>query len=436
MATETDDYAAAARFLRERVQAEQGADTSAAALPTLLAGEPGPGCRVFTSGWNELAGVMILAPETHYDAALRVSLAATHERALRDLLLALPPGQPLLVLAVGAWTQPALAEILEGQAVPLPEAAAAGVQAYLGIKRGSGRLAAVDPEAFRHGRRGPAARPSGLPAEETVAAGKKDPVLVEFRDLGSLKGRLGQSRFVAEGPLLVDRAVRDGLPVLQILFTPGFAARPEGADLLRRALGAGIPCCRVSEGLMGSVTTTRPVPVVAAAIFTAIRDAAQLHLTERSALLIVDGVGNPNNLGMVLRTADAAGVEAVVLIGEGASPFHKECVRASRGAVGRLPLFGSADAEAFLRGLAARGFHILGATARAAHDLYAATIERPAAFVIGNETEGIREEILALCTDRVRIPMAPGQSSLNVGVAAGILLYELVRRQRERNGSA
>jgi TrmH family RNA methyltransferase len=75
--------------------------------------------------------------------------------------------------------------------------------------------------------------------------------------------------------------------------------------------------------------------------------------------------------------------------------------------------------------LIAAGFEILGATARANKNLYDFELAAPLALVVGNENEGIREEILELCTNLVKIPMAPGQSSLNVAVATGIILYEL-----------
>jgi TrmH family RNA methyltransferase len=132
---------------------------------------------------------------------------------------------------------------------------------------------------------------------------------------------------------------------------------------------------------------------------------------------------------MVLRTADAAGVDSVVVAGAQADPLHKNCVRAARGAVGRIPIFGCSDLPAWLVDLCPAGIRVVGTTAHAPRSLFDALMPLPLAVVVGNEQRGISQAVLEVCTDRVHIPMAPGQDSLNVGVATGVVLYELVRRR-------
>ena len=262
-----------------------------------------------------------------------------------------------------------------------------------------------------------------------VVQSKKDPIVSEFRELVSLKGRLDGSKFVVEGLTLVTRAVHDGLPVEKILYTPDLLANDEGVALMNQASVENLSFYQVSSGLMGTITTTRPVPSVISSVWMNYQNAADFQLSAETVLLIADSIANPDNLGMVFRTAEAAGVNGALLIGEGASPFHKNCVRAARGAVGRISLLYCESPKVYFHQLIAAGFEVLGATARASKGLYDFELMPPLAFVVGNENEGIRKELLALCTDLVKIPMAPGQSSLNVGVATGILLYEVVRRQ-------
>ena len=113
-----------------------------------------------------------------------------------------------------------------------------------------------------------------------------------------------------------------------LLYTEELLTQPEGPAILEQADVEHVTHQRVSKGIMGTVTATRPLPWVVAAVHVDVRDAAQLHCSPRAVLLIADCVANPANLGMILRTADAAGVEAVVLLGaDSASPFHKHCVR-------------------------------------------------------------------------------------------------------------
>lgn len=266
----------------------------------------------------------------------------------------------------------------------------------------------------------------------TVIRSKKHPIISEFRKLGSLNARLKESRFVMEGVTLVERAVQDRLPVDTILYTPDLLAGDRGVELLNSAVNAEFVLFQVSAGLMGTITSTRPVPSVVASVQMDYRDIANTQFSAGSTFLFADSITNPDNLGMVLRTAEAAAVDSVVFIGEGADPFHKNCVRAARGAVGRSSLAYCESPEIYFPELISAGFEILGATARANKNLYELELATPLAVVVGNENEGIRDEILQLCTNLVKIPMAPGQSSLNVAVAAGIILFEIARSQRVR----
>jgi RNA methyltransferase, TrmH family len=255
----------------------------------------------------------------------------------------------------------------------------------------------------------------------------EDPQVRRFRELSQPRGRQLHGQFVAEGPTLASRAISDRLPVDGVVHTGELARGPEGAALLELAGEAGIPCHRVSAGVMGTLTPTRPLPAVIAAVRLRLADVSGLHTSPGDLLLVAEDLQNPDNLGMVLRTADAAGVEAVVVAGA-SDPLHRNSVRAARGAVGRLPIFTCADLPSWLGDLRGRGFQVIGATAHADVSLFACTLRLPIAIVVGNEERGVSRAVLDACTGTVRIPMAPGQDSLNVGVAVGVLLYEARRR--------
>ncbi len=456
MAAKTTKYDRAIGYIKEKLKAcprMSGSPAGQSMLDSLCpgfysgyessrkTGERLCGYEVYVSGWPELKGVMVTCEETEYNADLRAVLFADSERALKDLLLSLPGGKAVALWASDRWMMAAVEELFEGCAIPFREGLSDRQESrliwegysYLGIKRGSGSfradLAGKEESFYRQSgvklfEKKQDAHKAGL-----SITGKKDPLLTEFINLNSLKERMVRSRFVAEDLLLVKRALEDGLPVETLFYTPGLLKEEGGQELLKLALEKGVPCYKVSEGLMGAVTTTRPVPTAAVSVYTASRDAADFHLDEKSALLVVDSVSNPDNLGMVLRTADAGGVDAVVLIGEGAGPFHKNCIRSARGAVGRIPILNCRNEDQFFERLRQMSFTIIGSSAKADFPIYRLSLERPIAIIVGNENSGIRKSVLEKCTHTVRIPMHPGQSSLNVGVAAGILLYELARRE-------
>ena len=370
--------------------------------------------QIFIAGWEQLEGVMVLTPAQELDADLLVEISATNERALRDLLLSFPRTKVGYFRCGDKWMFDALREIFDGH-----ELSDRGDCCFLGSKRGSRNLSTVSPTEKQfeneHGNQ--------------VTIKRKHPVISEFRTLASLGGKLELSQFTVEGTTLANRAVDDGLPVEKVLFTPNLLSDSDGKILLNRMHRENLMHYQVNDGVMGTLTTTRPVPSVIAAVQMNYRAAEDFHLTSETVLLITDSIANPDNLGMVLRTADAAGVHGVLVIGDGASPFHRNCIRASRGAVGRIPLLYCSDVERYLGRLIGAGFNIIAATSKTNNNIYNLELKPPLGFVVGNENEGIRNTIVNLCTNLVSIPMAPGQSSLNVGVATGVLLYELVRRR-------
>ena len=367
-----------------------------------------PAYEVFVAGWQQLDGVMLLEPVDTSNSDYQVHLTATTERSLRELLLAFPRGYTGLFHSTEKWIEDKLQALLDGDVVQDSTGAS-----YRGTKRGS-----------------------STKAEQRAVSKRKDTVVSHLRKLASLKGKLEHAQFVIEGHLTVERAVEGGFPIETLLYTTEFVATSKGQTLLKRAATENLSFYQVSTGVIGSVTTTRPVPSIVASVhlnypyFLSESGSLNFHFSSRCTLLIAENIGNPDNLGMTLRTADAAGISAVLLSGTGANPFHKNCVRASRGAVGRLPLFYTPDTSSAIDALHSSGWCVLGATASAKNLLYEIEFPLPTAIVVGNENTGLSIETRERCTELVRIPMAPGQSSLNVGVAAGVLLYELTRQHR------
>jgi RNA methyltransferase, TrmH family len=363
-----------AAFLREIAD-----DPAAVDLAERLLDE---GAHVLESGWRGVEGVLV-------HGRGRAAVGATNERALRDLLLrGLPRGEPIQVRVALGWHRDAVAELVEDAGGP----------------------AAPRPDGDR-------------------LLGKRDAVVDLLRDLAQPAGRDRHGRFVVEGPTLVKRALAAGLPVETVVYRADLLRDPAGPPLLDAAHAAGLACWRASDGLLGTLTATRPLPAALAAVRLRLRDAAELDRARAQVVLVAEHVQNPDNLGMVLRTADAAGVHAVVVAGAQSDPLHRGCVRAARGAVGRLPIFRCADLPPWIGGLRTQGFRVLGATAHGDVELYEAVLAPPVAVIVGNEETGVTRETLAACTARVVIPMAPGQDSLNVGVAAGVALFELARQR-------
>ena len=146
-------------------------------------------------------------------------------------------------------------------------------------------------------------------------------------------------------------------------------------------------------------------------------------------LLVLDGVTDPHNLGACLRTADAAGVDAVVVPRHGSARLGPTVSKVAAGAAESLPFATVANLGRVLGWLKDYGVAVFGTSDRGNKSLFDAELDRPLALVMGSEHTGIGKRIESLCDELVALPMEGSVPSLNVSVATGIFLYE-IKRQR------
>ena len=147
-------------------------------------------------------------------------------------------------------------------------------------------------------------------------------------------------------------------------------------------------------------------------------------------VVVLDRVASPGNLGTIVRTADAFGAHAVVTAGHAAHAYDPQAVRASTGSLFSMPVVaadGPADLEPWCR---QRGLTIVATDEHGDTELADVDLQRPCAVLLGNETRGLSRGLRALADVTVRIPIGGTASSLNVAVAAGIVLHDLARRLR------
>jgi len=260
--------------------------------------------------------------------------------------------------------------------------------------------------------------------------------VARLRALQQGRGRREQGLLLLEGTHLLQEVLRLGLEPDLVLATPRWS---EAHGPLLAALPAGTRRQPVGEEVLAAVATTEhPDGVVLTLPLTALPAAGPAP----QFVLALDQLQDPGNLGTLLRTALAAGVEATWL-GGGADPWQPKVLRSSAGAALALPLQREADRAGLLPRLE---------NARAAgHQLVATLVEgssaaaeapipywqldwtRPTVLLLGNEGAGLHPELAALATHRVTIPHSAAVESLNVAVAAGPLLLERWRQQAQRS---
>jgi TrmH family RNA methyltransferase len=213
-----------------------------------------------------------------------------------------------------------------------------------------------------------------------------------------------------------------------------FATDLADPDLIDRAREHGVAVHRVDEPVMRSMAeTVHPQGVLAVCGFLDVALEDLLARRPRLVAVCVD-VRDPGNAGAVLRCADAAGADGVVLAGTSVDPYNGKAVRASAGSLFHLPVVVDSDPTYAVESMRAAGLTVLATTGAGELDLDDAlddgTLAAPSAWLFGNEAHGLPGELHVLADHRVRIPIHGRAESLNLATAAAVCLYASARAHR------
>ncbi|HVH68651.1 MAG TPA: RNA methyltransferase [Gemmatimonadales bacterium] len=226
---------------------------------------------------------------------------------------------------------------------------------------------------------------------------------------------------------LVEEALAAGVPFRGALVAPDLARTSRGAELVADLARHAIPVEQVGARALAQLADTDSPQGIIAVIEPRRSKASDFVPGPGSVALVIDGVQDPGNVGTLIRTAHALGATGTVVLRGTADPTSPKALRAAMGATFRHPVV-SLDDTAFIAWARAHGV-TLWAGAADGVPLHRAVQRRngPIAVIVGNEGAGIRPHLNAVAAQRVAIPLAQGAESLNVAVAAGILLYEVTR---------
>jgi TrmH family RNA methyltransferase len=256
---------------------------------------------------------------------------------------------------------------------------------------------------------------------DSMLTSTKNPRIQKIRRLqSSARTRRKESLFVVEGVRLVEEALVAGWQPALVIFTEDITAR--GRQTVDRFQALGTEALMVAPHVMEAASDTKTPQGILAVLPT-----AEWELpVQPTFLLIPDRVRDPGNLGTLLRTALAAGVEAVILPPGGVDAFSPKVVRAGMGAHFKLPII-AMDWETIGQRLAGLSFFLADSGGGAAH--FEARFESPLALIIGGEASGAGDQARKLATRRVHIPMPGKAESLNAAVAGSILMFEVLRQR-------
>ncbi len=278
-------------------------------------------------------------------------------------------------------------------------------------------------------------RPAARPRHETPARlrrveGRHNSLVKELRNAFSRAELTEAGDCAIEGVRIVEEAIRSGLRLHAVFFSESAESR---AERLLPQIGAHVETVVLPDKLFSSAVPSE-TPQGVAALVRYRQDSLEdvLRRIEAGPLVAVAGVQDPGNLGTILRSAEAFGA-AGVLLGEGTvSPFNPKVVRGSAGSIFRLPAVRVKLGDALTQ-LHEREVRLVATSSHKGTQLPEANLAGPITVFIGGEGAGVPRDLLAEMDEIVAIPHASQVESLNAGVAASIVLYEIAR-QRARDG--
>jgi RNA methyltransferase, TrmH family len=254
-----------------------------------------------------------------------------------------------------------------------------------------------------------------------------NPLIKRMRLLADRKHRRREGAFVVEGVQPVWQALEAGADIEVLVAAPELLGSGAAAAMVERQELAGTRVARVTGELFARLSGRDGPSGLAAIVRGRTGPLADLAVTPDVVFAALHEIGNPGNLGTIIRTANAAGVAGVVLVGQATDPFDPAAVKASMGALFSVPVAQVVDTEEFFAWAGAHGVGVVTASAKAARSFWEASYPRPAAVLLGAEGAGLPDDVLARGDLQVRIPMVGTAESLNLAVAAGLLLYEIQR---------
>lgn len=246
-----------------------------------------------------------------------------------------------------------------------------------------------------------------------------------IRDLHRRRARERRALTLVEGVRLLEEALAAGLEVRGAAVAPGLEATPRGSALKLRLANAGVPLEAVDDELLRELAETEQPQGVVAVVAPREWQLADVALGPRSVVLVLDGVQDPGNVGALARAALGLGAAGLVALPGTADLRNPKALRGSMGALFRLVAVTATDEELIMWARDA-GLQLWVASADGV-PVAEAHRDGPVALVVGNEGAGVRPDLAVAATRSVSVPLAGGVESLNVAVAAGILLYEVTR---------
>ena len=243
------------------------------------------------------------------------------------------------------------------------------------------------------------------------------------------KERKNQGVFLVEGTKMVMEAPTAW--VKQVYVSETYEKNPEHAGDLSKLRQDGVGVETLSDSVFKSVSDTQTPQGILAVVTMPSYELEDLLKGEKTHLLILESIQDPGNLGTMVRTGEGAGVTGVIMNKTTVDLFNPKTIRSTMGSIYRVPFYITEDLEETLGELKGAGVNLYAAHLKGKASYDDPDYTKPTAFLIGNEGNGLTDEIADLADTYIRIPMEGQVESLNAAISATLLMYETNRQRRK-----
>lgn len=257
-----------------------------------------------------------------------------------------------------------------------------------------------------------------------VITSKENEIIKNIKKLKEKKYRDQENKFIVEGIKMVEEAISENVDIDTIVICEDCVNDNSIKQELLYEI-AKQDCIYVSEKVFQTITdVTNPQGILA--VINKKNSEEQISYNE-DIIIVLDGIQDPGNLGTIIRTIDSVGLTQIILSENTADSYNPKVVRSTMGAIYRVKIIKSNNLKETLKNVKKHKYEIISTSLQTDKNIYDIDYKNKA-IIIGNEANGVSNEILELSDEKVKIPMIGKTESLNASVATGVILYEYVRR--------
>jgi TrmH family RNA methyltransferase len=260
----------------------------------------------------------------------------------------------------------------------------------------------------------------------------KNPLIKSIKGLYRKKDRWSNKLYIIEGIKLINEAIDHGEDIIYIICNQKFIESEEGSIFYNK-LAKIENLIYVSDNLFKEICDTENSQGVLAIVSFKLKNPEDLYGGKEKFLLFLNGLQDPGNIGTIIRSADAFKADGIIIGDNCVDPYNPKVVRATMGSIFRVPMYFIKNDIGFLRELKKCDYSIYATSLEGSIPNYEITYKDNFVIVIGNESRGVSEEVLSLADKLIKIPMPGSAESLNAGVAASIILYEVMKQRGKKS---